>query len=363
MAVKRNIRSRLGRIKRKILEWLDKMEYLRFLTPWRRKNVYVVGTPVHNNVGDNAIAYAELLFLEACGINKKNIKEITVDEYEKYEKLIVKRLRGEKRLICMHGGGNMGNQWPGEEIFRRHVMGQLDINPMIILPQTFFYTADEKGRDELKKSIPCYNGRKNLTITAREKLSYKLMRESYPDANVILTPDIVLSMNPGVLGIKEGKRKGVLFVMRCDGERVLTDEDTNTVMQTVADMGMEYRVSDMIAAQTAWVDKNKRENVIKEKMSEFTAAELVITDRLHAMVFAAMSNTPCIVLRNNNHKITGTYEWISEQPYIRMAENADEAAQLVGEFVKQKIECHYDHSAYSRLYSDLIAAVKEHSRR
>ena len=362
MAIKSKIRNCLGRIKRKLLEWLDEMKYLHFMAPCCRKNIYVIGTPTHNNVGDNAIAYAELLFLEACGINKKNIKEITVDEYEKYEKLIVKRLRCKNRLICMHGGGNMGNQWPGEEIFRRHVMGQLDINPMIVLPQTFFYTADEKGREDLEKSIPFYNDRKNLTITAREKLSYKLMRESYPDANVILTPDIVLSMNPKVLGIKEGKRKGVLFVMRCDGERVLTDEDTNAVMQTVEDMGMEYRVSDMIAAKLAWVDKSKRENVIKEKMNEFTAAELVITDRLHAMVFAAMSNTPCIVLQNNNHKITGTYEWISELPYIRMAENADEAAQLVGEFVKQKKECHYDHSAYSGLYGELIASVKKFAR-
>lgn len=324
-----------------------------------RKNIYVIGTPNHTNVGDNAIAYAELLFLENCGIEKKHIKEITFEEYKKYEAHFAKRLRSKKHLICMHGGGNMGNQWPGEEMLRRHIMEQLDINPMIILPQTFFYTADEEGREELKKSLPYYNERKNLTITAREKLSYKLMRESYPDANVILTPDIVISMNPEVLGIEKTERNGVLFVMRCDGERVLTDEETGSAMQTVTDMGMEYRVSDMIATQLTWVDKSQRESVIKDKMSEFAAAELVITDRLHAMVFAAMSNTPCIVLRNNNHKITGTYEWISGLPYIKMADDISQVEQYIPELMTMK-NCRYDYSAYSAEYADLRAAVKKY---
>lgn len=357
--MRKRIHEWLSKIKSSLHEWLDVRRYLRYLNMCNRKNIYVIGTPNHTNVGDNAIAYAELLFLENCGIEKKHIKEITFEEYKKYEAHFVKRLRSKKRLICMHGGGNMGNQWPGEEMLRRHIMEQLDINPMIILPQTFFYTADEKGREELKKSLPYYNERKNLTITAREKLSYKLMRESYPDANVILTPDIVISMNPEVLGIEKMERNGVLFVMRCDGERVLTDEETGAAMQTVTDMGMEYRVSDMIATQLTWVDKSQRESVIKDKMSEFAAAELVITDRLHAMVFAAMSNTPCIVLRNNNHKITGTYEWISGLPYIKMADDVSQVEQFIPELMAMK-NCRYDCSAYSAEYADLRAAINKY---
>ena len=60
-------------------------------------------------------------------------------------------------------------------------------------------------------------------------------------------------------------------------------------------------------------------------MQEFCDAKLVITDRLHGMIFAAISETPCIVFSNYNHKVGGTYEWIKQLPYIRYVENMGEA--------------------------------------
>ncbi len=354
--MKKRIHGWLSSVRKSLREWLEKRKYLHYLSTWNRKNVYVVGTPVHTNVGDNAIAYAELLFLEGCGIDKKHIKEITVEEYIQYEKQIAKKLRGRKQLICMHGGGNMGNQWLNEELFRRNVMTQLDINPMIIFPQTFFYTDDEDGQRELTNSVPYYNGRRNLTITAREKLSYELMKKSYPDANVILTPDIVLSMNPDVLHIEKNECKGVLLVMRNDGECVLTDEATDKLKRVVTDKSLSCGVSDMITANRTWIDKSEREAVIKAKLSEFASAELVITDRLHGMVFAALCNKPCIVLRNNNHKITGTYEWIKELPFIKMADDISQVEQYLDELIRIK-DCRYDYSAYSNEYVKLKDAV------
>lgn len=356
--MKKRIHRWLSRVKNCLREWLDLRKYLRYLNTCNRKNVYVLGTPVHTNVGDLTIAYAELLFLENCGIEKKHIKEITVYEYKKYEKHIAKKLRGKNRLICMHGGGNMGNQWPEEEAFRRHVMEQLDINPMIILPQTFFYTNDEKGQRSREESVPYYNQRSRLTITAREKRSYELLKNSYPDADIILTPDIVLSMDPAVLNVEKKERKGILFVLRTDGERLLTDDETAAAMQTVKNMGYEYGVTDMITTLTPYyVGKAEREEVIRAKLNEFAGAEVVIADRLHAMVFAAISNTPCIVLRNNNHKITGTYEWISGLPYIKMADGISQVEQYLPELMMMK-DFRYDPSAYSTEYSALINAVK-----
>jgi len=349
----------LRNIKKRIREWLDIRKYLSYLNTRCRRNVYVVGTPNHGNVGDNAIAYAELRFLESCGIDRTNVKEITAGEYEAYGEYIVKRLRSKRRLILLHGGGNMGNQWLGEEQLRRQILGKLDINPVIILPQTFSYSKDEKGRKALEESVPYYNGRKNLTVTARERLSYELLSESYPDTNIILTPDIVISLNPEVLKLETAQRSGVLFLMRCDGERVLTDGETDKLKQAITDRGLTCRVSDMIAADRMWVAKSQREDVIKEKLSELASAELVITDRLHGMVFAAICNTPCIVLKNNNHKITGTYEWIKDLPFIKMADSTSQAAELVDELMKMS-DCKYDSSVYRPLYSKLEAEIKKY---
>lgn len=41
------------------------------------------------------------------------------------------------------------------------------------------------------------------------------------------------------------------------------------------------------------------------KYIKFRECELVITDRIHGMIFAAITGTPCIAL--SNYKIKGTY--------------------------------------------------------
>lgn len=354
--MKKRIHRFLASIKHRVEEWMDNNRYLRYLNTLDRRNIYVIGTPTHSNVGDNAIAYAEILFLEACGFHKKHIKEITVDEYRHYEKLIVKRLSRKKRVIFMHGGGNMGNQWPGEEQFRRNVMAQLPKNPMIILPQTFSYSNDEAGQRECEKSVPCYNGRKGLTIVARERVSFEQMKKCYPDTNVLLTPDIVLSMDPKGLQLRQQKRQGALLVFRQDGEKVLTDEEASVIRQAVESMGIPYRITDMLTERQT--TKENRQQILEEKLNEFAGAEIVITDRLHAMVFAAISGTACVVMKNNNHKITGTYAWIRDLPHIQFAENVQQAAELVAK-LRSAQQHDYDHTALSGQFDGLRAVIQE----
>lgn len=354
--MKKRIHRFLASIKHRAEEWMDNNRYLRYLNTLDRRNIYVIGTPTHSNVGDNAIAYAEILFLEACGFAKKHIKEITVDEYRHYEKLIVKRLSGKKRVIFMHGGGNMGNQWLNEELFRRTVMGQLPKNPMIILPQTFSYSDDEAGRRECEKSVAYYNGRKGLTIVARERVSFEQMKKCYPDTNILLTPDIVLSMDPKVLQLRPQKRQGALLVLRQDGEKVLTDDDAGALQQALEAMELSYRITDMLTERQA--TKENRQQILEEKLNEFAGAEIVITDRLHAMVFAAISGTACVVMKNNNHKITGTYDWIRDLPHIQFADDVQQAAELAAE-LRSAQQHDYDHTALSSQFDSLRSVIQE----
>ena len=41
----------------------------------------------------------------------------------------------------------------------------------------------------------------------------------------------------------------------------------------------------------------ERRNAIKKKIEQFASVQLVVTDRLHGMVFAAIAGTPCAVLK------------------------------------------------------------------
>ena len=45
----------------------------------------------------------------------------------------------------------------------------------------------------------------------------------------------------------------------------------------------------------------------------YSGCELVITDRLHGMLFSAITNTPCIVFDNSYGKISSLYDtWLKD---------------------------------------------------
>lgn len=310
---------------------------LHFLTFIRRKiyysmplgkKVFVLGTPTHKNVGDSAIVLAEINFISRCGISKNNIKEITIDEYKQYPNLVKHSIR-KKDIICLLGGGNMGDIWIAEEYFRRCLLEDLMDKNIIIFPQTLDYSDTPKGKQEWEKSKMYYDN-KRITLIAREKKSYDLMKAAYPSAKVLLTPDIVLSSNQEDYGIaKQQKREGILFCMRNDREKAISDEVCKE-LENFIKTNLNYTIirTDMYSSECI-SEKTERIEAVRKKMTEFTKVKLVITDRLHGMIFSALTDTPCIVFSNSNCKVKGTYDWINYIPYIQYVETLDEAKKYI----------------------------------
>ena len=64
-----------------------------------------------------------------------------------------------------------------------------------------------------------YNANENLTIIAREKHSYKLMKENF-NSNIILNPDIVFYLN-NKIDCNKFERTNIMTCLRNDKESVL----------------------------------------------------------------------------------------------------------------------------------------------
>ena len=56
------------------------------------------------------------------------------------------------------------------------------------------------------------------------------------------------------------------------------------------------------------------------------------------MIFAALAQTPCIVLNNYNHKLKETYKWIKHLDYIIYVSDLSELPVAVKQ-LKQKKNC------------------------
>ena len=104
----------------------------------------------------------------------------------------------------------------------------------------------------------------------------------------------------------------------------------------------------------------QEEKEIQKKLEEFASARMVITDRLHGMIFAAITQTPCIVLDSLSHKLRGCYEWLSELDYIRFVDNIDELQQVMDELSNVVPEYDQAHiiAAMQPLRDAIQAAVK-----
>lgn len=342
-------------------EWVakqkKKFQFKKYLAFGDCPKCFVIGTPEHENIGDSAIALAELLFLTKCGFDQKQIKEITTKEYIMYKNVIRRRVK-DKDILIFHGGGNLGDQWLHEELLRREVLSVFKVNPFIIFPQTVYYTDTPLGQTEQKKSVPIYNGRKNLTMVAREQTSYEIMQMLYPATPVLLMPDIVLSADASVFGVHRQKRKGVLLCFRSDAEQAMTPQERHEIENFLQSQNCTCRITDMYADGS--VTKENRRACVQKKINEFASAQLVFTDRLHGMLFAALAETPCIVFGNYNQKVEGTYEWIKYLPYIRFVKSVDEAETAFAELKNIK-DCKFDNVPLAPYFEKLAELVKKYA--
>lgn len=308
--------------------------------------VFLVMTPEHSNLGDHAIAKAITSMLKEHDIEFIEITGFKLSLLENRSFLWV--LKG--RDICINGGGNLGTLWYSvERQFRKIIKNNLK-NAIVLFPNTIFYEDTEWGNTERDKSVEVYGTHKHLHLYAREEVSYKEMSSLYE--NVKLVPDMVLSLNecrPDTI------RSGCLLCLRNDIERTRTEEEDLCIEQQARQVfGDNVRRTDMCAGYPIPVDR--RDEELEKKFSEFRNAELIITDRLHGMIFAAITGTPCIVIDSKSPKVKGCYEWIKDLDYIRFADNVDD---ITGEYYKIPTGIHVyknDHLLhyYEELTKDLL---------
>lgn len=282
-----------------------------------RKNIaFLVLTPQHDNYGDHAIALSEIQLLSK---QKYHVVEITgkkLSVFLHYPNLIIKIIK--KHPIFINGGGNLGTLWFDDaEMLMRQIITLFPNNTKVIFPQTVYYEDSAFGREQLQKSIEIYNT-DNLVIMAREKASYEYLKRFYK-CKIYLIPDMVLFLN---LSMPIYNREGVMLLFRSDREKTMEANVCNKIVEFLKTKFAEIEFSDMASSENILPQKRQKE--LDKKFCQFCSKKLVVTDRLHGMIFSAITGTPCIVFNSLSPKVKGVYDWIFKDcPYICFMQNLD----------------------------------------
>ncbi|MGJ7919509.1 polysaccharide pyruvyl transferase family protein [Neobacillus sp. LXY-4] len=315
------------------------------------KRIFVMQTPQHGNLGDHGIAYAQKDFL-LKNINDFEYIEIPFEEVFKKARTIKKMITSED-LIVIHGGGNIGDMYLYEELTRRFIVSYFKNVRIISFPQTISFSNTLLGKIALLGSKRVYRKNKNFFIVARESKSYEIMKKEFGEEKVLMTPDIVLSLNKR----GENDRKGIVTCLRNDVEQKIDNSFKNDLLKHLKEKYQNVKVSDTRVDYRIFISQRNEElQIIWET---FRNAEVVLTDRLHGMIFCAITGTPCIVFNNFNHKIEYSYKnWLSHLDYIKFtqSDNIDYIIDLI-ESLKCKGNLNLTEGINSGNFSTLIRLI------
>ncbi len=281
-----------------------------------KNKAYIFISADYGNFGDVAITYAQKLFLEE---QLKNYEIIEVPSKKTYAYIkVIKKIIKPNDIITLIGGGNMSNRYDGIEEARRMVVKEFKNNKIISFPQTIEFDDWTKGKESLKRTKKIYLHNNNLVLFAREKVSFEAMKKYFADREIYLTPDIVMYLK-GKISKEDIIRKDIGICFRKDCEKSIDDSLKNQILNMVKDDKKEYF--------DTYIDGHKftydtRYNDLMNLLKKVASKEIVITDRLHGMIFCYITNTPCLVIDNANHKIKSTYDtWLKNCSYIKLVDN------------------------------------------
>ncbi len=296
----------------------------------RKPNFILISTPAHGNLGDQAIVSAQKQILADCGIS--NVIEIQSVEYLSH-KSIIRRVVRKKDVIVIDGGGNLGSLWPTEADRINDIVKRFPSNRIIIFPETAYFQANVQGRWIYGETKRIFAFHKKLNIFLRDEPSYMCMRDMLPNGNVHLCPDIVLYLK-GKVQISEQKRDGIFLCMRHDTEKVVDDTQVDSLKNGITDLEITFSEGDTVIDRL--VSCSNRQAELNKKFSQIASHKLVVTDRLHGMIFSYITNTPCIAINNRNKKVESQFKWIKESKQIVICQDVNEILSIIPKMYEVK---------------------------
>ncbi|ODN30530.1 polysaccharide pyruvyl transferase family protein [Fervidobacterium thailandense] len=319
-------------------------EVLRDIRNLKENELFLVllNTPEHSNLGDHAIALGELYFLKDR-FRDTSVFEITGHHWRFDKRRLVKLLE-KQDVILVHGGGYLGTLWMDEEEVFREIIKRFGDKKIFVFPQTVYFDETREGEEEKSISRNIYTSHRMINFLVREKRSFELLKEEFKLENVHLMPDMALylAFREGLLPQGKLRENKVILCMRNDKEKISGEAIRVEIESIVKRNGFEVMYTDTVV--TGMVRPHEREKYLHEILRNFSESRLIITDRLHGMIFSFITGTPCVAMNNLSGKVMGFYEtWFRDVNFIKLAssfkdleENVELLMKLSEEDIKRE---------------------------
>jgi len=333
----------LGNIVTKVADFYSDPSSLFLIKKLRDNNankVILIGTPCHHNLGDHLIAENEVHFLkERCHVETviEIPTRIFMHNISKIKKAVAANIP-----ILITGGGWMGDVWPEDEEIIETIINAFSKNTVIIFPQTVYYENIENSKPLIEKTKQVLKNASSITLMCRDQQSFNVSNSLFKDTGIqiLLFPDIGLYRAP----IDNSKTSNVIRCCLRDDREAISDKTIRRVVNKIA-IDNKYAIIDDSTIAKKAVGIWKRKKNLTDLIRRFSDSEIVITDRLHGMIFAVLAGTKCVALDNMTHKVAGVYSlWLKNNPNVALIKKYDK--QTFCNVIKSKLEEQNNNGSY-----------------
>ena len=319
-----------------------------------KKRIYLLNIPSHGNLGDHLISVAEQQFFTNNFPEKEVILITSADLYFSIRFALMDVC--EDDILCVTGGGFMGSLYEEEDRFLT-IMKRFPNNKIIFFPQTIYYEPTPKGEEQIKRAAKVYMAHKYLYFMARDKTSYELLQTRLmPNAThrVYLIPDIALYAPFS----QDNVRSNILWCLRQDTEININNSPIiQKIKKIVEEKQLTESNTDTYVFRSISLEDENRE--VQLKAEEISKARLVITDRLHGMIYSLITDTPVIALDNLSKKVAQVYNlWLKNIPFVQLVDMNTDIPSIIEHMLAQT-DCHYDNCEIRKKYQPIIDAINE----
>ena len=315
--------------------------------------LFLLNIPSHGNLGDHLISVAEQVFLSTY-FPAKRVEPVTSADLFFSISFALADVKKDD-ILCVTGGGFMGSLYAEEKRFLK-IIDKFPDNKIVFFPQSFYYAPSKDRQRMIERAAKVYGRHKSLFVAARDNNSYSLLRnELMPGAagRISLVPDIALFLHPAF----RHSREGVLYCIRNDAESLPSNASiVNEIKSSLSEKGFSGRFVDTYVSRSIPLDKEADE--VSIMLEEFAKAKLVVTDRLHGMIFAVITDTPVIVLDNVTGKVRQLYDMcLKDLPFVKFVNDSSNVESCI-DGVLSAGNCTYDHESIKQLYLPIINAIE-----
>ena len=317
------------------------------------KRVYFIGKATHANLGDLAqnVCINKWLMNHYPDYKIIQIETLKTKLFRIMILLILKVNYKPNDFIVFKSGYTFTDLGGKNTALYMETVNMLPQAKIIAMPQTIFF----KNKENERKATSIINKAKNMLFLVRDNVSFELAKKMLPNIDIGLFPDIVTSM----IGAYEysDKKKGVLLCCRNDLEKYYSKNEINSLKKKLSEITSVDITDTTKKGNIKKIVKNA-EDLIKNEILAYSKYKVVITDRYHGTIFSLIGNTPVVIIKTTDHKVTTGAKWFKgaydKQVYV--ATSLDDAFDKSKQYLEENI--HFPTGQYyKKNYYDILPEI------